>query len=57
MNKRKRRKSTSSKTIVVLKRVGRSSDNSGRIYLPGSWIGKTVRVTLIEKNRTSINFH
>jgi putative transposon-encoded protein len=51
MNKRKQRKSTSSKTIVVLKRVGRSSDNSGRIYLPGSWIGKTVRVTLIEKNK------
>jgi putative transposon-encoded protein len=57
MNKHKQTKSTSSKTIVVLKRVGRSSDNSGRIYLPGSWIGKTVRVTLIEKNRTGINFH
>jgi hypothetical protein len=47
MNKRKRRKSTS----VVRKRVGRSSDNSGRIYLPGSWIGKIVKVMLEKKNK------
>ena len=51
MNKHKQRKSRSRKTIVILKRVGKSSDNSGRIYLPGSWIGKTVTVTLKKKNK------
>ena len=51
MNKRKQRKSRSRKTIAILKRVGKSSENSGRVYLPGSWIGKTVRVTLKKKNK------
>ncbi|MGB6671149.1 MAG: DUF2080 family transposase-associated protein [Candidatus Nitrosopolaris sp.] len=51
MNKRKRRKSRSKTTSVIRKRVGRSSDNSGRIYLPGSWIGKTVKVMLGKKNK------
>jgi putative transposon-encoded protein len=49
MKKPKQRKSR--KTIGIFKRVGRSSDNSGRIYLPASWIGKTVRVTLKKKNK------
>lgn len=51
MNKGKQGKSRSRKTIVILKRVGKSSENSGRIYLPGSWIGKRVRVTLNKKNK------
>jgi putative transposon-encoded protein len=51
MNKRKQRKSRSRITSVIHKRVGRSSDNSGRIYLPGSWIGKMVKVTLEKKNK------
>ena len=28
--------------------VGRNSDDLGRIYLPGSCIGKTVKVSLVE---------
>ena len=28
--------------------VGRNSDDLGRIYLSGSWIGKTVKVSLVE---------
>lgn len=28
--------------------VGRNSDDQGRIYVPGSWIGKTVKVSLVE---------
>jgi hypothetical protein len=51
MNKHRQRKSRSGKTTVILKRVGRSSDKSGRIYLPASWIGKTVSVTLRKKNK------
>ena len=28
--------------------LGRNSDDQGRIYLPGSWIGKPVKVSLVE---------
>gem|GEM_PF-996087 len=31
-----------------IKTVGRYSDNQGRIYLPGFWIGKSVKVNLFE---------
>jgi len=51
MIKHKREKTNSKKATVILKRVGRSSDNSGRIYLPGYWIGKMVRVVLKEENK------
>jgi putative transposon-encoded protein len=32
----------------LVKPVGRNSDNLGRIYLPGNWIGKKVKITLLE---------
>ncbi|HYT01959.1 MAG TPA: DUF2080 family transposase-associated protein [Candidatus Acidoferrum sp.] len=32
----------------LVKPVGRNSDNLGRIYLPGSWIGKKVKIILLE---------
>ena len=32
----------------VLEKVAESSGNSGRIYVPKKWIGKRVRVVLIE---------
>ena len=32
----------------LVKRVGRNSDNLGRIYLPGHWIGKKVKITVLE---------
>lgn len=32
----------------LVKRVGKNSDNLGRIYLPGHWIGKKVKITIIE---------
>jgi putative transposon-encoded protein len=32
----------------LVKRVGRNSDNLGRIYLPGRWIGKKVKITILE---------
>ena len=47
--KHKQEKKSSKEATVILKRVGRSSDNSGRIYLPGSWIGKMVRIVLKEE--------
>jgi hypothetical protein len=31
----------------LVKRVGRNSNNLGRIYLPGPWIGKKVKITLL----------
>ena len=49
--KSKQEKTNSKEVTVILKRVGRSTDNSGRIYLPGSWIGKTVRIVLKEENK------
>ena len=33
----------------VGKTVGKSSNNSGYLYLPKEWIGKKVRVILTEK--------
>jgi putative transposon-encoded protein len=35
-------------TRALTKTVGRNSKNSGRIYLPGSWIGHKVIVTLVK---------
>ena len=32
----------------LVKRVGKNSDNLGRIYLPGHWIGKKVKIALLE---------
>jgi hypothetical protein len=32
----------------LVKRVGKNSDNLGRIYLPGHWIGKKVKITVLE---------
>jgi hypothetical protein len=32
----------------LVKRVGKNSDNLGRIYLPGYWIGKKVKITILE---------
>jgi hypothetical protein len=32
----------------LVKRVGKNSDNLGRIYLPGHWIGKKVKITILE---------
>jgi hypothetical protein len=32
----------------LVKRVGKNSDNLGRIYLPGHWIGKKVKLALLE---------
>jgi hypothetical protein len=32
----------------LVKPVGRNSDNLGRIYLPGSWIGKKVEIVLLK---------
>jgi hypothetical protein len=32
----------------LVKRVGKNSNNLGRIYLPGHWIGKKVKITLLE---------
>jgi len=32
----------------LVKPVGRSSHNLGRIYLPGNWIGKKVKIILLE---------
>ncbi len=32
----------------VLEKVAESSGNSGRVYVPKKWIGKKVRVVLIE---------
>ena len=32
----------------VIEKVAESSGNSGRIYVPKKWIGKKVRVVLIE---------
>ena len=32
----------------VIEKVAESSGNSGRIYVPKKWIGKRVRVVLIE---------
>jgi len=32
----------------LVKTVGRSSDSLGRIYLPGNWIGKKVKIILLE---------
>ncbi|MGC2667988.1 MAG: DUF2080 family transposase-associated protein [Candidatus Nitrosopolaris sp.] len=32
----------------LVKRVGKNSDNLGRIYLPGPWIGKKVKITVLE---------
>jgi hypothetical protein len=29
-------------------KIPRNSDNLGRIYLPGSWIGKKVKIILLE---------
>jgi len=34
--------------IKLVKRVGKNSDNLGRIYLPGHWIGKKVKITVLE---------
>lgn len=31
----------------LVKPVGRNSGNLGRIYLPGNWIGKKVKITLL----------
>jgi regulator of replication initiation timing len=53
-NKRKRITRTISVTDALnkpkpfIKTVGRNSDNLGRIYLPGFWIGKSVKVSLFE---------
>jgi hypothetical protein len=32
----------------LVKRVGKNSNNLGRIYLPGHWIGKKVKIALLE---------
>jgi hypothetical protein len=32
----------------LVNRVGKNSDNLGRIYLPGHWIGKKVKITILE---------
>jgi hypothetical protein len=32
----------------LVKSVGRNNDNLGRIYLPGNWIGKKVKIILLE---------
>jgi putative transposon-encoded protein len=32
----------------LVKRVGKNSANIGRIYLPGQWIGKKVKITILE---------
>ena len=32
----------------VIEKVAESSGNSGRIYVPKKWIGKRVRVVLVE---------
>ncbi|MDQ6667485.1 MAG: DUF2080 family transposase-associated protein [Thermoproteota archaeon] len=32
----------------LVKRVGKNSDYLGRIYLPGHWIGKKVKITILE---------
>jgi putative transposon-encoded protein len=32
----------------LVKSVGKNSDNLGRIYLPGHWIGKKVKITILE---------
>lgn len=48
-NKRKiavKKEDTSTK---LLKLVGMSSPGLGRIYLPGSWIGRKVIVTLVKR--------
>jgi hypothetical protein len=34
--------------IAVVKTVGKSSINLGRVYLPGSWIGHDVIVRLVK---------
>jgi len=32
----------------VIEKVAQSSGNSGRVYVPNKWIGKRVKVVLIE---------
>jgi len=32
----------------LVTRVGKNSNNLGRIYLPGHWIGKKVKIALLE---------
>jgi len=39
---------TLNKPKPFIKVVGRNSENQGRIYLPGFWIGKSVKVSLFE---------
>jgi hypothetical protein len=36
------------KPKAFIKRVGPNSDYEGRIYLPPTWIGKMVKVDLVE---------
>jgi putative transposon-encoded protein len=37
---------TKKKKDIVLEKVVGKSGNDGRIYLPGAWIGKKVKVSL-----------
>jgi len=37
----------------VLEKVVREGGNSGRVYLPKSWIGKRVKIILLESDKAS----
>jgi len=47
MKKIKKKPEQRKKVIVKLEKIVGKSGKDGRIYLPGKWIGKRVKVTLL----------
>lgn len=47
MKKTKKKQEQGKKIAVNLEKIVGKSGKDGRIYLPGKWIGKRVKVTLL----------
>ena len=47
MKKTKKKQEQRKKIVIKLEKIVGKSGKDGRIYLPGKWIGKKVKVTLL----------